>query len=105
MSSVLSKIKKLEEYIASSNASSTDRVLELTIDKLLEREASHLASQKAGLEQQLAEFERKYGLDSAEFYEKFERGEMGDAMDFTEWAATYEMLKELERQLSVLEQL
>ena len=102
MSSVLSKIKKLEEYVASSNASSADRVLELTIDKLLEREASRLALQKANLEQQLAEFERKHHLNSAEFYEKFERGEMGDAMDFVEWAATYEMVKELERQLSVL---
>ena len=30
---------------------------------------------------------------------KFERGELGDAMDFVEWSATYEMVKRLERQL------
>jgi len=95
MSSVLSKVKRLEEYIASTNASSLDRVVELTIDKLLDREASRLASQKARLEQQLAEFEQKYSLSSEEFYEKFERGELGDAMDFVEWSATYEMAANL----------
>ena len=104
MSTVLSKVKRLEEYIASTNASSMDRVLELTIDKLLEREASRLTSQKAKLEQQLAEFERKYSLDSVEFYEKFERGELGDTMDFVEWSATYEMVENLQRRLSVLRQ-
>ena len=104
MSSVLSKVKRLEEYIASTNASSLDKVLELSIDKLLDREASRLASQKARLEQQLTEFERKYPFDSKEFYEKFERGELGDAMDFVEWSATYEMVKNVERQLSVLGQ-
>jgi len=102
MSTVLSKVKRLEEYIASTNASSMDRVLELTIDKLLERETSRLISQKARLEQQLAEFERKYSLDSEEFYEKFERGELGDTMDFVEWSATYEMVTNLRRQLSIL---
>lgn len=66
------------------------------------QKASRPALQKAQLEGQLAEFELKYRLGSAEFYEKFERGEMGDTVDFVEWAATYEMVKELERQLSVL---
>lgn len=57
-----------------------------------------MLSAKAKLEQQLAEFERQYCLDSATFYERFERGEMGDATDFIEWAATYEMVKELGRE-------
>lgn len=61
-----------------------------------------LVALKARLEQQLAEFERKYSLDSEEFYERFERGELGDAMDFVEWSATYAMVENLKRQLSVL---
>jgi hypothetical protein len=102
MSTVLSKVKRLEEYMASTNASSLDKVLELTIDKLLDRETSRLISQEARLEQQLADFERRYSLSSEEFYEKFERGELGDAMDFVEWSATYEMATKLRRQLSIL---
>jgi len=102
MSTVLSKVKRLEEYMASTNASSLDKVLELTIDKLLDRETSRLITQKARLEQQLADFERRYSLSSEEFYEKFERGELGDAMDFVEWSATYEMATNLRCQLSIL---
>jgi hypothetical protein len=102
MSTVVTKVKRLEEYVASTNASARDRVLELTIDKLLDRETSRLISQKARLEQQLADFEQRYSLSSEEFYERFERGELGDAMDFIEWSATYEMVANLRRQLSIL---
>ena len=102
MSTVLSKVKRLEEYMASTNASSLDRVLVLSIDKLLDRETSRLISQRARLEQQLSDFEQRYSLNSEEFYEKFERGELGDAMDFVEWSATYEMTANLRRQLSIL---
>jgi len=102
MSTVLSKVKRLEEYMVSTNASSLDSVLELTIDKLLDRETSRLISQKARLEQQLAGFEQRYSLNSEEFYERFEQGELGDAMDFVEWSATYEMAANLRRRLSIL---
>ena len=102
MSTVLSKVKRLEEYMVSTNVSSLDSVLELTIDKLLDRETSRLISQKARLEQQLADFERRYSLSSEGFYEKFERGELGDAMDFVEWLATYEIAANLQHRLSIL---
>jgi hypothetical protein len=102
MSTVLSKVRRLEEYMVSTDASSLDRVLKLSIDKLLDRETSRLISQKSRLEQQLADFERKYSLNSDEFYEKFERGELGDVMDFVEWSATYEMVANLRHQLSIL---
>jgi hypothetical protein len=50
----------------------------------------------------LAEFERQYDLASDEFYTRFERGELGDATDFVEWSATYEMIQNLEDRLAVL---
>ena len=102
MSTVLSKVRRLEKYMVSTDASSLDRVLVLSIDKLLDRETSRLISQKARLEQQLSGFERRYSLNSEEFYEKFERGELGDAMDFVEWSATYEMAANLRHRLSIL---
>ncbi len=102
MSTVLSKVRRLEKYMVSTDASSLDRVLVLSIDKLLDRETSRLISQKARLEQQLSDFERRYSFSSEEFYEKFERGELGDAMDFVEWSATYEMTANLRHRLSIL---
>ena len=40
---------------------------------------------------QLAELEQKYDMKSADFIEKFKRGEMGDEMDFIWWASIYDL--------------
>jgi len=61
-----------------------------------------MTDQKERLERQLAGFERRYNLVSEEFYARFEQGELGDAVDFVEWSATYEMLQNLEDRLAVL---
>ncbi len=45
----------------------------------------------------LEELERKYGIDSKEFYIKFNEGKMGDEMDFIRWAGEYETLKQLQQ--------
>jgi hypothetical protein len=47
---------------------------------------------------QLGRYEQQYQMPSAEFYEKYERGEMGDAMDFMRWSTHYRMF--LETQMS-----
>lgn len=40
-------------------------------------------------------FEKKYGLETDEFYERFREGEMGDDMDLFEWKAAKEVRDEL----------
>ncbi len=40
-------------------------------------------------------FERKYGLNTDEFYSKFTEGTLGDDMDFFEWKASKEIYDEL----------
>jgi hypothetical protein len=54
------------------------------------------------LAEQLEEFERTYAMNSSDFYTRYESGEMGDDMDFIEWAATVEMLKNIENRLLLL---
>jgi hypothetical protein len=73
-----------------------DRVLESTLDKILQCEHDQLQSQTTRLQDQLAVFEDCYGLSTPEFYERFERGEMGDDADFFEWSATWEMVQDLQ---------
>jgi hypothetical protein len=51
----------------------------------------------------LTKFEETYGLKSADFYTRYEKGEMGDKMDFVEWSATVEMLANVEKRLALLE--
>ena len=46
------------------------------------------------LRQDLKAFEAKYGMSSAEFHAKFERGEVEDSEDMLERAGIYEWLCE-----------
>ena len=48
------------------------------------------------LKQQVIAFENQYGWTTSEFYPRFERGELGDAMDFMEWSATLNMIANLQ---------
>lgn len=97
----LEKLKQLERYLATKNEP-VDQVLDTTIDKLLAREHRRLQKTKKGLLQQCKQFEKKYSLNSSQFYYLYEKGKMGDEMDFVEWAATVEMLQNLEKRQTLL---
>ncbi len=49
------------------------------------------------LQQDLEELEKKYGINSEAFYERFQAGQMSDEADFMEWNALYKMATNLER--------
>jgi len=51
--------------------------------------------------ERLTRYEEKFGMKTPEFYEKFMRGEMGDAKDYIAWAGTYEILMRQKRRLEV----
>jgi len=102
MSTVLEKVRRLEQYIE-TRAGYADRVLESTLDKILQREHDKLQSQITRLRDQLAVFEDRYGLSTPEFYGRFEHGEMGDDADFFEWSATWEMVQDLQADLELLQ--
>ena len=54
-------------------------------------------------ESDLREFENRYGLESATFYQRFEAGEMGDFMDYFEWAGLYELYQKAQDKIRRLE--
>ena len=43
--------------------------------------------------ERLQGYEGKYGMDSEQFYRRFMAGELGDEIDYVEWAGFYEMLQ------------
>ncbi len=102
MLTTLEKVRRLEAYIAADSAT-VDQVLDMSVDKLLAREVERMRQVRDRLAAQLAEFEAQYGLDSTEFCARYERGEMGDAMDLIEWSATVNMLANIEKRLALLE--
>jgi len=56
------------------------------------------------LEHDLSQFEQRYNLSSDTFYARFQAGEMGDAMDFAEWASLHQMAERLKQRIGLLEE-
>jgi hypothetical protein len=102
MVTTLEKVRRLEQYLAVDN-STVDPVMDTTIDKLLIRERDRILELKERLLRQCKQFEEDYSLDSTEFYTRYEEGKMGDDVDFVEWAATIDMLVNIDKRLALLE--
>ena len=71
--------------------------LGLILGKLLDVSLSQHRLRLERYERDLREFEERYGMESATFYRRFEAGELGDAMDFFEWAGLYELREDIYR--------
>jgi hypothetical protein len=55
------------------------------IRRSLEREIGLLEMKKRITDDEIKDFEQRYGMDSDEFLREFERGELGDSQDYFEW--------------------
>jgi len=100
MEAMLEKLKSLEQiYIKGYEDSFLDSALQKIISHQLARDQADLEV----LQQDLAEMERKYGMSSGEFYERFQAGQMNDEADFMEWNALYKMATKLRHRLSILQ--
>ena len=83
------KLEMLKEvYTAEAEL---EQILEKLLDVALDQQRHRLKRYEADLR----EFETRYGMDSASFSERFEAGELGDAMDFCEWAGLFELRQDL----------
>jgi midasin (ATPase involved in ribosome maturation) len=60
-----------------------------------------ILTQIADLENQLKNYETQYQMSSAEFYQRFRTGELGDEIDFFEWGVFYEMWLSAQEQLKL----
>lgn len=103
MSTTLEKVRRLEQYIAGEESAAIDPLLDMTVEKLLKREIFRMQELKLRLTEQLQKFEQQYGLQSVDFYQQYERGQLGDLTDFVEWSATVEMLANTEDRLGLLQ--
>jgi hypothetical protein len=97
----LDKLKRIERLIQDYPAA--DGVLELTIDKILQREINKLNLHISNFVVQIKQWEDLYKMDSQTFLEKFESGIIGDQLDFIEWASTLEMKSKSEKYISTLQ--
>lgn len=77
-------------------------LMERTLAKLLRHEADACQAQLRQLRADLAAFEQKYQRSSKEFYQQFQAGQIGDAMDYVEWASLVQMMDNLTKRLRLL---
>jgi hypothetical protein len=77
-------------------------LMDRTLEKLLRHEAEECQALLNQLQADLAEFEQKYQLSSAEFYRQFQAGHTGDDMDYVEWASLIQMAENLAKRLRLL---
>ena len=77
--------------------------LDQILGKLLEVTLGKYRLRLQRYDRDLREFEERYGMDSPIFYERFEAGDLGDAMDFFEWAGVYELRQDTGKKIRQLE--
>lgn len=68
----------------------------------VERELNILKISIKNTEGRLKRFEKKYDMDSKQFYERFSAGEMGDDHETMLWAAEYEAFQHIKKELRKL---
>lgn len=77
-------------------------IIDKTVAKLTALEIARLEDEAAQLRQRLTAFEQQYGMSTEAFYQRFQAGKMGDAMDFVEWSAFREMYQNTLERLALL---
>jgi len=97
MSTAVEKLEVLRDTCG--DEADLDRVL----GKLLEVTLSRYRDRLDRYDRELEEFEERHGMDSATFHRRFEAGELGDGMDFFEWAGLYELREDLGGKVQRLE--
>ena len=93
------KLHRLAELYSHGHGSA---LMDQTLSKLLDYEASQAQTQLQQLAADLAAFEMQYDRSSTEFFTQFQAGQLDDRMDFVEWAALVQMGARLQERLRLL---
>lgn len=98
---VRAKLQTLEKLCEAGYA---DEVLAQSLEKLLAYQRAQLQTRLQELEQDLRELETRYGLATAVFLERYQRGDMGDSADAVEWHALASMHAQLRHHLRLFQE-
>jgi len=96
----LSNIRILERYVEKNK---NDKIVEGTINKIIQFKINKYKKELKTLENDLKVFEKKYKMETKKFFEDFEKGELGDSIDFVEWSSLYKIYQRITERLNILE--
>lgn len=95
--SVIEKLDLLKNSYA--DEAELDRVLARLLEVVLNQHRLRLAR----YERELRGFEARFGMDSAAFAARFEAGDLGDDLDYFEWAGLIALREDLLDKIERLE--
>ena len=81
---------------------------ELALEALssaIRRELKILKAKLEGFEKEMHKFESEHRLNSKEFYEKFESGELGDNEEYFTWWSAIHAQKSIQARMETLQEL
>ena len=84
------------------NRGEVSEVVERSLQKIITHEIAIAQQQAAEIEADLQQYETQYQMPSAEFYQKFRAGELGDDVDFVEWSSFYQMWLSVRERVQIL---
>lgn len=94
--------QKLTALARLYEARQASELMQQTLNKLFDAEMENAQKDYDLLSGDLAEFEEKYEMQSADFFTQFHKGELGDDMDFITWASLYQMRERVRQRLELL---
>lgn len=75
------------------------------LTRILNTEYRRLQLELRMVEEKVRRFEKKYGMSSNEFLERYSRGELGDEEGFMEWYGELKFLERIHRELEELKKI
>lgn len=96
---VSQKINRLQKLYATGFQ---NPFLDTAVDKIIEYQINQDKKDLQRIQKGLAQFEKQYGMDSSQFWTKYQAGELEDTADFLEWNALYKMQQRIQQRLDIL---
>lgn len=75
--------------------SKRDRSLKPLVQAAIDNEVRLLEASISRSEMRLRDFERRYGMSTQEFIERFENDELQETLDLIDWIGEYRLLQRL----------
>jgi phage shock protein A len=81
------------------------RSLKPLVQAAIENEVRLLEASISRSETRLRDFERRYGMSTEEFIERFENDELQETLDFIDWIGEYRLLQRLRDKAETLREI
>lgn len=95
----------MTEVILKSNNKTERKVARSIIREALDRERKLLQLALQRTRENLMRFEKQYSMDSASFFDLYQKGQTDDRNDYIDWAGEYQIFSSIRNQLQCAKEL